>query len=135
LHAESRRFPGNAYRNVSVHTATHIQSTVTARNAVTLLLKEVRPKPTSGRELSNRRQKRREHRRWSRKSEVKTLVYVASSLPAVTKCYSYSNTVLQLTVVPPAEYPVNRFIQSGPHELLVALPEHVTTGVRKWLRR
>jgi hypothetical protein len=41
LHTESRGFLGNAYRNVSVHTATNIQSTVTAKNAVTLLLKEV----------------------------------------------------------------------------------------------
>jgi hypothetical protein len=30
---QSRRFLGNAYRNVSVHTATNIQSTVTAKNA------------------------------------------------------------------------------------------------------
>jgi hypothetical protein len=41
MHTESRRFPGNAYRTVSVHTATNIQSTVTAKNAITLLLKEV----------------------------------------------------------------------------------------------
>jgi hypothetical protein len=26
------------------------------------------------------------------------------------KCYSYSKTVLQLIVVPPGEYPINRFI-------------------------
>jgi hypothetical protein len=36
-----RRPYNNAYRNVSVHTATNLQSTVIARNAITLLLKEV----------------------------------------------------------------------------------------------
>jgi hypothetical protein len=37
---ESGRFLGNAYRNVSIHTATNLQSTVTAKNAITLLLKD-----------------------------------------------------------------------------------------------
>jgi hypothetical protein len=32
------------------------------------------------------------------------------SLFVVTKCYSYSKIVSQLTVVPPGEYPINRFI-------------------------
>jgi hypothetical protein len=41
LHIESRRFLGNTCRNVSVHTATNLQSTVTAKNEITLLLKEV----------------------------------------------------------------------------------------------
>jgi hypothetical protein len=41
LHTESRRFLDNAYRNVSVHTATNLQSTLTVKNAITLLLKEV----------------------------------------------------------------------------------------------
>jgi hypothetical protein len=38
---QSRRFLGNAYRNVSVHMATNLQRTVTAEDAITLLLKEV----------------------------------------------------------------------------------------------
>jgi hypothetical protein len=41
LHTEWRRFLGNAYRNVSVHTATNPESTVTAQIAITLLVKEV----------------------------------------------------------------------------------------------
>jgi hypothetical protein len=40
-HAKSRRFLGNAYRTASFHAATNLQSTVTAKNAITLLLKEV----------------------------------------------------------------------------------------------
>jgi hypothetical protein len=68
------------------------------------------------------------------KSEVKSLVYVVLSLFLVMKCYSYSKIkhnrplwvavqglirptpytyskiVLQLIVVPPGEYPLNRFI-------------------------
>jgi hypothetical protein len=39
--AEVVKKQGIAYRNVSVHTATNLQSTVTARNTITLLLKEV----------------------------------------------------------------------------------------------
>jgi hypothetical protein len=38
---ERRRILGNAYRNVSVHTATNFQSTVTAKNTLNVLLKEV----------------------------------------------------------------------------------------------
>jgi hypothetical protein len=41
LYTELRRFLGNAYRNVSVYTATNLQSTVAARKAITLLLEEV----------------------------------------------------------------------------------------------
>jgi hypothetical protein len=41
LHTESRWFLGNAYRNVSVHTATNLQNTATAKTAITLLLKGV----------------------------------------------------------------------------------------------
>jgi hypothetical protein len=44
------------------------------------------------------------------KSEVKSLVCVVSSLFVITMCYSYSETVLQLTVVLPDEYPINWFI-------------------------
>jgi hypothetical protein len=43
-------------------------------------------------------------------SEVKPLVHVVSSLFVVTKCYNYSKMVLQLIVVPPGEYLINRFI-------------------------
>jgi hypothetical protein len=67
-------------------------------------------KPTSRRELTNRRQTTTEYRRWNQKSEVKSLVYVVSSLFVVTKRYSYSKIVLQLTVVPPGENPINHFI-------------------------
>jgi hypothetical protein len=41
VHTESSWFLNNAYRSVSVHTATNIQSTVTAKNTIALLLKEV----------------------------------------------------------------------------------------------
>jgi hypothetical protein len=70
----------------------------------------VRPEPTSEREMTNRRQKRTEHRRRSWGSEVKSLVYVVLPLFVVMKCCSYSKTVLQLIVVPRGEYPINRFI-------------------------
>jgi hypothetical protein len=70
----------------------------------------VRPKPTSGKELTNRRQNTTEHRRRIRKSKAKPLVYVVPLLFVVTKCYGYSKIVLQLNVVPPGEYPINRFI-------------------------
>jgi hypothetical protein len=40
-HTESRRFLSNAYRNISVHMATNLQSTVTARDVRTLLLKMI----------------------------------------------------------------------------------------------
>jgi hypothetical protein len=66
----------------------------------------VRPEPTSGRESANRRQNTTENRRRNRKSKEKTLVYVVSSLFAVTKCYSCSKIVSQLFVVPP----INRLI-------------------------
>jgi hypothetical protein len=60
-------------------------------------------------------QQKREHNRIrqntedKQKSEVKSLVCVVS-LCVVTKCYGYSMTVLQLIVVQPDEYPINRFI-------------------------
>jgi heme/copper-type cytochrome/quinol oxidase subunit 3 len=56
-----------------------------------------------------------------RKSEVKSLRGVATvtfrvlSLFVVMKCYSYSKIVLQLIVVPPGEYRINRFIWTGTH--------------------
>jgi hypothetical protein len=41
LHTESHEFQCNAYKKFSVHMATNLQSTGTAKNAITLLLKEV----------------------------------------------------------------------------------------------
>jgi hypothetical protein len=38
---------------------------------------------------------------------VVTVTFRVLSLFAVTKCYSYSKTVLQLIVVTPGEYPIN----------------------------
>jgi hypothetical protein len=54
------------------------------------------------------RQNTEEDRRQKTESEVRSevLVYMVLSLFVVTKCYSYSKIVLQLTVVPPGEYPV-----------------------------
>jgi hypothetical protein len=43
LRTRSRWFLGNAHRNVSVHTATNLQIKITAKNAVTPLLKEMIP--------------------------------------------------------------------------------------------
>jgi hypothetical protein len=62
------------------------------------VLHTVRPEPTSGKELTNRGQNTTEHRRCQKKSEVRSeaLVYVVLSLFVVTKCYSYSKTVLQI---------------------------------------
>jgi hypothetical protein len=37
---------------------------------------------------------------------VVTVIFRVLSLFVVTKCYSYSKIVLQLTVVPPGEYPI-----------------------------
>jgi hypothetical protein len=77
----------------------------------------VRPEPSSGRELANRRRNSTEHRQKSEvRSEDFTLCGVATvsfrvlTLFVVTKCYSYSKIVLQLIVVPPGEYPINRVI-------------------------
>jgi nitrate reductase NapE component len=63
-------------------------------DAITLLLKEV---------ITDRQTV-------TKKSEVKTLVYVVFTLFPATKWYSYSKMVLQLIVVPPCEYPINQFI-------------------------
>jgi hypothetical protein len=62
-------------------------------------LHTVRPEPTSGRELTNRRHET--NRTQNKKSEVKPLVYVVSSLFVVAKCFIYNKMVLQLIVVPP----------------------------------
>jgi hypothetical protein len=40
---------------------------------------------------------------------VDIITFTVLSLFVVTKCYSYSKIVLQLTVVPPGEHPINRF--------------------------
>jgi nitrate reductase NapE component len=39
---------------------------------------------------------------------VVTVTFRVLLLSVVTKCYSYSKIVLQLTVGPPGEYPINR---------------------------
>jgi hypothetical protein len=41
---------------------------------------------------------------------VVTVTFRVLSLFVATKCYSYSKIELQLIVVPPGEYPINRFI-------------------------
>jgi nitrate reductase NapE component len=67
------------------------------------------------------KQKSEEVRRSQKKSEevrsevfilcgVVTVTFRVLSLFVVTKCYSYSKIVLQLIVVPPGEYPINRLI-------------------------
>jgi hypothetical protein len=118
----ARRFLGNAYRNISALTATNLQSTTTAKNAISLLLKEVifirfdqnlaqgENWPTETeydrRPKTNRRQKKKSE---EVRSEVFILCGVVTvtlrvlSLFVVTKCYSYRKIVLQLTVVPPGE--------------------------------
>jgi hypothetical protein len=116
LHTVSRQFLGNAYANVSVHTATSLQSTVTVKNTITLLLKEVVPcgstytyfreRTDQEKREYNRIQRRTEYIVRSRKLEIKSLVYVVSSLFVVTKCYSYSKIIWQLIIVPPGEYAV-----------------------------
>jgi hypothetical protein len=143
---QSYRVLGNAYRNVSVHTATNLQRRVTAKSAITLLLKEVisiqfdQNLPQGENWATediikqnakyDRPQKRTEHIRRSGKSEVKPLVYEVFPLFVFPKCYIYSKIVLKLIADPPGEYPIYRFIYSGTHKLLVALPGYVTTGVR-----
>jgi hypothetical protein len=102
---------------------TSLQSTVMARNAITLLLKKeisIRfdqnlPQGENWPTEDRIRQKKRireniEEDRTQKKSEVTPLVYVVSSLFVVMKCYSYSKIVLQLIVVLPGEYPINRLI-------------------------
>jgi hypothetical protein len=41
---------------------------------------------------------------------VVRITFNVLSLFVVTKCYSCSKTALQQVVVPPGEYPINRFI-------------------------
>jgi hypothetical protein len=108
LHRESRQFVGNAYRNFSVHTATNLQSSVTVKNAITLLLKEM---------ISMRfDQNLPQGENWPTEDGIRqNTVYVVSSWFIVMKCYSYSKIVLQLIVAQPGEYPVNWFIWSGTH--------------------
>jgi hypothetical protein len=57
----------------------------------------------------------------TQKSEVRSEVFILCgvtfrvlSLFVVTKCYSYSKTVLQSVAVPPGEYPVNRLTEANP---------------------
>jgi hypothetical protein len=45
---------------------------------------------------------------------VVTLTFRVLTLFAVTKCYSYSKIGLQLIVVPPGEYPINRLTDPNP---------------------
>jgi hypothetical protein len=85
LHTEYHRFLSNAYGNVSVHTATNLQRTVTAKNSITTDeggdLNMVQPKPKSETEDKQ-------------KSEVFILYGVATVtfrvllLFVVMKCYS-----------------------------------------------
>jgi hypothetical protein len=114
LHTESRQYLGNAYRNVTGHTATNLQTTVTAKNAITLLLNEMisirfdKNQPQRGNWLT---QDRKDKRQREVRSEVFTSCGVVTVtfrvlLFVVTKCYSYSKIVLQLTVVPPGEYSI-----------------------------
>jgi hypothetical protein len=71
-----------AYRNNSVHAATNLQSTVTEKNAIVLLLEEVISKPTSGRELTDRRQNKTEDKQ---KSEaVRNEVLILCGIVTVT---------------------------------------------------
>jgi hypothetical protein len=109
--------PRQRIQNVSVHTAKNLHSTLTARNVITLLLKEVisiwsdQKLPQGENWPTEDRQKLEEVR-----SKVFILFGVVIvtfrmlSLFVVTKCYIYSKTVLQLTVVPPGEYLINRLI-------------------------
>jgi hypothetical protein len=93
-------------------------------------LHTVRPEPTSGKELTNRlvghiirqedRIRQKAYDKHNKSEEVSTEVFILCgvvtvtfrvlSLFVVTKCCSYSKIVLQLTVVPPGEYPINLLI-------------------------
>jgi hypothetical protein len=123
LHTESRRFLGNAWRNVSLHTATKLQSTITAKNAITPLLKEVRLKPTSGRDsteylhrtpASHRRRRKGKSQIWdskiwsrvSRDSDPKMTWLVKASRnctwqnrPLVKESAPHQQTSICLTVI------------------------------------
>jgi hypothetical protein len=105
LHTESRWFLGSAYRNVSVHMATNLQSIVTAKNVITLPLKEV---------ISIRfNQILPQGGKWPTEARSEVFIFRVLLLFIVTK--SYSKTVLQLIVVLPGEYPINQFISSRTH--------------------
>jgi hypothetical protein len=85
-----------------------------------------RPESTSGRESTNRTQNTTEDRIRSETQDkekteevrnkifalcgIVTVTFRLLALFVVTKCYSYSMISLQLTVVPPAEYPRKRFL-------------------------
>jgi hypothetical protein len=99
LHAESRRFLGNACRNVPVHTATNLHSTAVEKSAITLLLKEVisirfdqnLPQgenwPT---EVRIRQKTNRSQTEVFSLCGVVTVTFGVLSLFVVTKCYGYS---------------------------------------------
>jgi hypothetical protein len=80
----------------------------------------VRQEPTSGRDLANGTQNTADTTRDTRQTEVRSEVFILHGVVTVTfrvlswfvvtMSYSYSKIVLQLTVVPPAKYPINRFI-------------------------
>jgi hypothetical protein len=75
----------------------------------------VQPEPISGRELTKRTENTTGDRRQTEVrgevlSGVVTVAFRVLSWFMVTRRYSYSKIVLQLTVVPPAEYPINHFI-------------------------
>jgi hypothetical protein len=113
-------FLGNAYRNVSVHAAKNLQSTVTAKNAINLLLKELiyirfdqdLPQRENWQTEDRIRQTTDRSQKWSFiLCGLVTVAFSMLSLLVDAKCYS--KTVLQIIVVSPGEYPINRFIWSG----------------------
>jgi hypothetical protein len=73
-------------------------------------LHTVLPEPTSGRELTNIRQTEEVRSEVFILCGVVTVTFRVLSLSVVTKCYSYSKIV-----VPPGEYPLNRFLWSWTH--------------------
>jgi hypothetical protein len=108
LDTESHRFLGYVCRNVfrshgkepPKHSNSEERDNSTVEGGD---IHTVRTEPTSGRELTNRRQNTREYMAF-------TITFRMLSLFVVTKCYSSTKIVLQLSVVLPGEYPVNRFI-------------------------
>jgi hypothetical protein len=107
------RFPGN----VSVHTATNLQSRVRGKNSITLLLKEVIAirfdhNLPQGENTTEDKQKSEEEVKFEVfiLCGVVTVTFRVSPLVVLTKCCSYIKTALQLIAFPPGEYPINRFI-------------------------
>jgi hypothetical protein len=126
LHTESHQYLGSAYRNACVHMTMNHQSTVTAKNTITLLLKEMisilfdqnLPQGENW-PTEDRIQHKTEYDRAQKTSEeeVRSQVFILYGvvmvtirvllLFVVTKCYS--KIVLHLIVVLPGEYPINGF--------------------------